>query len=219
MTIALIPTIFIIAVIIGVVATGPLLTRRFSLRANAMLIIGYLAILVVMSVSVYTLPSKTLKSPVGPDFIINFEQSSQAIAAGVHDGSFSAPEGCHKTATTFDVTAGHIEISAARDLPGLVFAGTKGIDTPDDGRNKISVYIYNETYINHNNSFYDIPLAPPTVSFDNAVLSVINPAEETIRLISFNDKNTLPQFFDVSDFYGGMHSSLVVVVLLPPDVS
>lgn len=221
MTASIILGIILLAVIIAVVAAVSPIMRRLSLRANAMIILGYLSVLIVLSLFIYAIPDAALKTPVDPDFIVNFEHTEQVVAAGIRDGSFDVPEDCLKAVSTFVLTSSDIKIASDKSLPGLVYVGTKGIDTPDDGSGKIDVYSYSEAYVSLGNGIYDAPMLPPSVSFDNAVLSISNVEQKTNEFIVFNDKNTLPQFFDSKpDFNGGgIHSYLAVVVLLPPGVS
>lgn len=213
--------VIFLAVIIGAVAGLPFFSRRLSLRANVVIILGYLSILVILSLSSFAIPPWALQQPVDPDIsLTGFQNSDTVIADGIRNGTFEAPEGCLKTVNAFDISIDSIAVSHHDGLPGLVYVGTKGVDAPDNGNGKIDVLTYVDGYVYFNGNYYDYSIEPPAVSIDNSDFYISGIEKKTLHLIQFNDRTILPQFFDEAETSHsfGAHSYLIVVILLPPGI-
>ena len=207
--------------IIAVAAVGPLFARRMSVRVNLIIAGGYLAVLLLLSAVCTLIPASALKAELEPVTTSGiFNDAARTVGAVINAGSFDAPEGITQAHDTLSAPLGAVELSVAPNLSGAVYIGTKGTDVPDDGRNTIDVYGYACGHVVFSDTYYDIPVEPPSAALENGTLSV-NPAEEkTVDLFRFDDRNTLPQFLgtDGAAYGGGTYALQLVVVLLPPGV-
>ena len=204
--------------IIAVAAVGPLITRRLSLRVNLAIAGGYLAVMLLSSVICAIIPASALRSTLDPvKASESFENAGRNIGVALQAGSLEAPEGIDMSVLSFDAPAS-VVLPEAEAFQGVVYVGIKGEDVPDDGRLTVDVRSYTCGFVVFNDTYYAIPVDPPSVILEDGVLTVTAAPEKTVNLVRFNDRSTVPQFFDTdaSAYGGGTYAFQLVVVLLPP---
>lgn len=212
-----------LVMIAAVVAIGPFITRRLGIKTNLVLIGGYLALLITLSVICIFIPSSALKATIDREKASqSLDSGNSIISAGISAGSFDAPEDFTKTETSFEATSDRIHITGAADLFDEVYVGTKGVDIPDNGTNKIEVYTYVFGDVSFNGTYYPAQIDAPTVILDHANHLYINAAaEKSVDLYQFDDLYAVHQFSgtDYSSGGGNASSSTLVIVLLPSGVT
>jgi hypothetical protein len=208
---------------VAIVLIGPLITRRFSIRANFAIIGVYLAILIALSAACALISPSALKTPAGADMAEGPPPLGQELLSDIGRGDFDAPDGFTKFENSFDVTGDSISISA--HIYGAVYVGTKGKDAPDNGNGKIDVYSYAAGTVRINGTNYVEPMESPDYTYQNSAgpaLEITQKEEKKqVDLYRFDDAALIRQLSgdSVSTGSGSSSASLAVVVLLPPGVS
>lgn len=213
--------IITIIIIVAVIVLGPLVTRMLNVKINILLIGGYFTVLVVLLVICLLIPSSALKSPANPGQAAEYLENDHTLSARIKAGNFDAPEGCTQNTDTLDASSGSITVSTASDLLGMVFVGTKGVDAPDNGNQKIDVYSYVSSHVIFNDTYYDTQIDPPIISLAHNILAINAADKKRVDFYQFSDGYAIQQFsgVDGSHWGGGSVTFLTVVVLLPPGVT
>lgn len=143
-TIGLLGIIIIIICLVAIVLfLRPIVSKRINLQVNRRIIVGYLAVLIVLSLIGLLLPQGRL---------IKTESASQykpqddgvyvdRVTQAIKKGSYDAPEGMSCTGKSFTPTGEEISLTTY-NCPACTVTFVKGVDIPDDGNDKVFVYYY-----------------------------------------------------------------------------
>ena len=210
----------LILIIVAVTFIGPGITRRLNVRLSLYIAGGYVALLLLLSVVCWAIPSAALKPEMRADEVAHF-QGSGTFDTNLKAGIFDAPDGIARADRSFATVSDHITIVRPDNTPGQIYVGMKGAGIPDNGSRMIDVYIYTAGYMNYKGMNFAAPPTVPDVTLDESRLFVKLSAGRVVNLYEFNDQYTIPQFtgVDTTSSSWGSSAMLAIVVLVPPGVT
>lgn len=208
-----------ILVLIGVGITRLLgkLTVRLGVKLNICMIGCYLALLVMLSVVCFFLPSNHLQTLTSSHTAYGTD-----LLQTILDNNFGDIEGCLRAEYAFSPQSNSVSIQLEDNIPQNVYVGTKGVDAPDNGDGNIDVYSYSYATAEMDKiPRFDVPIEPLLVSFNQDNLTVKNPENKAVRYYCFDDQIlSAGQFFNTTlSSSGGSSCCQIVAILLPPGVT
>jgi hypothetical protein len=208
---------FIILAIAAIVLIAPIITRRLNIKVNLLIIGGYLAVLIVLSLVCLMLPGGALVKAGSLSSTIRSADCVNDLNNRISAGDFSAPAGMTKTEKSFKPQSGSIRITA-QNCGAEILTFTKGDETPDNGDGKIDVYFYNRDNITVNGIRLSGNTKAPTIEYSWQDLKIKMEERQEINVYRFDDGYSARQFINTDDLDISSGCRNVIAVVIPDGV-